>query len=127
FLAGEEFLDHELRPRIAEAPPFHELPHRVPRLTWIFGDDDTLAGSQSVGLDDNRVLRILKRTKGFAGRCAFHAAGGRNLVRFEKCLRETLARLEARLVRGRADGGEIILSKQVNHALTQRRFRSDEG
>ena len=56
FLALEKFFDDKLRARFAKRLRFHELVNRVTRCGGVLGDNDTLARSQSIGFDDDRIF-----------------------------------------------------------------------
>ena len=115
FLAIEEFLDHHARRRIAEGL----LAEHVVECGFGFGqrhrDDDTLAGSEAVGLDDDRralLANVRQRRRQFG---KHGVVGGRNVVTREEVLCERLAAFE---LRGLRRGGRSSAGPPKNRSTT---------
>ena len=91
------------------------------------GDDDALAGSQAVGLDDDgRALLVdVGMCCGRLGKSGEFR--GRDVVAGHEVLGEILRGFELRGFLGRAENLQAAGAEDVDHAGGERRFRADDG
>ena len=95
FLAGEKFLDHDLRAGIAEPAGEHHVDGGF-RFRNGLCDHDAFAGGETIGLHHDR--RALRADVGLGGRGVVEAlvGRGRNIVRLADVLGEAFRSFEPR-------------------------------
>ena len=96
-------------------------------VSTILGDDDTLAGSQAVGLDDQRVAPFVAadRRERVCRRRADREPGGGDVVARHEILGKRLTRFQLRRRSRGSDNREPAFGKDVDDAGAQRLFRTD--
>src|SRR5207244_3462917 len=87
---------------------------------------DALSCGQSIGFDDDRILRSLDRAIRLSRRGALDETGGRNIVRREELFREGFTRFQTRLLGRGSDYSKTVIAKHVHKTLAQRKFRPDK-
>ena len=93
------------------------------------GDDDPLAGGESVGLDHHGIpeLATVEHGPGRSGVVAHAITGRRNAMSRHEVLGEDLAALETGGSGGRTKDRQPSRRKEIDDAPVERQFRADDG
>ena len=127
FLAGQEFLDHHARAGIAEAIVGQHHVDCGVRFFQVHGHNHALAGSQAVGLDDDRcaflVDVLVRRTDIGEGL----VLGGWNVMTLHERLGEILGAFQLRCFTRRSEDFQAAVAENVDDTSRQRHFGADHG
>ena len=90
------------------------------------GDDDALAGSEAVGLDDDWSALFLNVGAGLIGIGEDFVFGRRDAVFLHEVLRERLRALDFSGALRRAEGLDAGRVHRIDNTIRQRHFRTDD-
>src|SRR5437773_1668407 len=124
----EALLDNNSRTRFAEPFIDHEILNRLARLLFVSSYYHPFAGSQTVGLKNNRIT-INTRRDDIVGRFGGFANGeGRSgdVIARHELFGEDLTSLEPRGSASRADNRKVSARKCVYNSANKRLFRTHD-
>ena len=125
--AGEELFDHDMVAGSAELLVQHDLLHAVGGLLLVLTDEHTLAQSQTICLDDDRVLSLGPDVVHDLGRVVKRLIpGGGNAVFLHQVFGEDLGSLDAGRCLVRAESRDTDRCQRIDHAQSQRVVLRDD-
>ena len=127
FLAAQKFFDNDAATGIAKRLTRQ---HRLRSCASLFDrlrDDDTLAGSQTVGFDDDGGALLLNVFDRGSGVRKAAVSSSWNIAPHEKGFGEGLRALQLRSGAGRPKTAQAGLGELVDESGNQRRFRANDG